>query len=654
MDEAIKVHLMKDEKIIETKDFEKPQNYNEFFENIIQGFNLKKKKSKVVLILVNEDDDEIAIKSQQDLVNNMDELREFKLVIVEDNIPERKISKSIAKNEDEDNSEENEKNNDIKNEEDKDDLKEGPNDIDDFDADEFRKEIESKLKIENIDINIEDDFIDVNYEQKLKEKTEKQYNDFKSKLENNINSKLNVKKQELQNGLNLQLSGLVNDCLSAHKNVYNSIGNLKDDFEKIHEQTNEMLLGLNDFKDIILSGQFPKLVQNKDPNQNQNNLSNVVPPNNMNNFHNPNPLNNIQDEIIEKIVFIKNKYNTKVDKKNAGFFTFDIEIKNAGQKAYKTLVVAKDDKRSSNDINFPENTDKKNICPNLTLDSDFIPDKIGKYPVTLGIQNPQPGQDYKIYLYIREKPDMKNLSEALEVNIHVNQVEDPNQNINEQINLIYQQFKDEYNNLEEIATEVEVKQQIKNQKLDMDKVKNWINIKKQEYEDQQKRIEAENIYNQLVPEMGIDMNKDELINIIINEHNNDIARVRSWMNNKRAEDVYNKLKNECDFTKQDKEDIKERIIELGFNDYRIKEEYKKQEIPVPQPVNNDQDNGPGNDGGEAANENDEAVNKLYEELDEEYGISGFKDEDEDKDKIRELNLNRDLIVKWIEESLLNN
>ena len=45
---------------------------------------------------------------------------------------------------------------------------------------------------------------------------------------------------------------------------------------------------------------------------------------------------------------------------------------------------------------------------------------------------------------------------------------------------------------------------------------------------------------------------------------------------------------------------------------------------------------------------------MFEELDEEYGISGFKDEDEVKEKIRELNLNREAIVKWIEESLLNN
>ena len=52
--------------------------------------------------------------------------------------------------------------------------------------------------------------------------------------------------------------------------------------------------------------------------------------------------------------------------------------------------------------------------------------------------------------------------------------------------------------------------------------------------------------------------------------------------------------------------------------------------------------------------NKESVDKLYEELDEEYGISGFKDEDEVKEKIREMNFNRKEIVKWMEQALLNN
>ena len=48
---------------------------------------------------------------------------------------------------------------------------------------------------------------------------------------------------------------------------------------------------------------------------------------------------------------------------------------------------------------------------------------------------------------------------------------------------------------------------------------------------------------------------------------------------------------------------------------------------------------------------------MFAELDEEYEISGFIDKDEVKEKIRELHLDRDKIVRWIKElaeSLLNN
>ena len=45
---------------------------------------------------------------------------------------------------------------------------------------------------------------------------------------------------------------------------------------------------------------------------------------------------------------------------------------------------------------------------------------------------------------------------------------------------------------------------------------------------------------------------------------------------------------------------------------------------------------------------------MFEELDDEYGVSGFKDDDEVKEKIRELHLDRVKIARWIEESLLNN
>ena len=194
------------------------------------------------------------------------------------------------------------------------------------------------------------------------------------------------------------------------------------------------------------------------------------------------------------------------------------------------------------------------------------------------------------------------------------------------------------------------KQQIKANNNDINKVKNWIQSKAQEYQEQLKNQQIESIYNGLAAEIG-DMNieKNEIIDIIKNE-NYDMGRIKERINKKKAENIYNKLKDECDFDGKDNDEIINKIIELNFNEDEIKEQYKKER----QGGDDNRDNNVGGGDAAAGGEDNEEIDKMFEELDEEYGISGFKDEDEVKEKIRELNLNRDAIVKWIEESLLNN
>ena len=51
--------------------------------------------------------------------------------------------------------------------------------------------------------------------------------------------------------------------------------------------------------------------------------------------------------------------------------------------------------------------------------------------------------------------------------------------------------------------------------------------------------------------------------------------------------------------------------------------------------------------------NEELVDQLYQELEDEYGISGFISEKDAKDKIRELKYDREKINEWIENTLIN-
>ena len=50
---------------------------------------------------------------------------------------------------------------------------------------------------------------------------------------------------------------------------------------------------------------------------------------------------------------------------------------------------------------------------------------------------------------------------------------------------------------------------------------------------------------------------------------------------------------------------------------------------------------------------EEEVNKIYQELEDDYAISGFIEEEAAKDEIRRLNLDREAINKWIENTLIN-
>ena len=49
---------------------------------------------------------------------------------------------------------------------------------------------------------------------------------------------------------------------------------------------------------------------------------------------------------------------------------------------------------------------------------------------------------------------------------------------------------------------------------------------------------------------------------------------------------------------------------------------------------------------------EEEVNKIYQELDEGYSISGFIEEEEAKKQIRKLNLDREAIIDWVENTLI--
>ena len=84
-------------------------------------------------------------------------------------------------------------------------------------------------------------------------------------------------------------------------------------------------------------------------------------------------------------------------------------------------------------------------------------------------------------------------------------------------------------------------------------------------------------------------------------------------------------------------------LKLSFNDIANEEDKTngKIEISVIQKDQNDK------------NEDNDKTNQLYEELENEYGLSHFVDKNIIKNKIRELNFNNKLIEAWAKDRLLN-
>ena len=84
-------------------------------------------------------------------------------------------------------------------------------------------------------------------------------------------------------------------------------------------------------------------------------------------------------------------------------------------------------------------------------------------------------------------------------------------------------------------------------------------------------------------------------------------------------------------------------LKLSFNDIANEEDKTNGKIEI-SVLQKDQDD---------KNKDNDKTNQLYEELENEYGLSHFVDKNIIKNKIRELNFNNKLIEAWAKDRLLN-
>ena len=391
--------------------------------------------------------------------------------------------------------------------------------------------------------------------------------------------------------------------------------------EKIKEKDNE----IKKLNDIInqLRQEIPKQLNNNDKNEKiDEKEKHVVKPviNYIKKKKNKklNVPTQIEDNSI-KIQFDSKKVDKEIDIKNSKFFTIDnIIIKNIGNSSYKNLYLIKDEITSSKDINFSFNS---NVIDKfeLPLKEELKPNDTYSATTLLSITNAKHEQKYKMVFYVREKGADKNLSEAFEINIKIIDFE---QERNVKANKIYEEIKKEYPKNEQLLNKNEIINKLLNNNFNKNEIKNEINNK----------IKALKIYDDLRLYYKNHIDRNEALNIII-EKNFDKKKIKEFIDGKErrieAERIYNKLIkfDDVDFSGLSKDEILNKIqSELSLDEVVVRNFFTKDKVKV---------------------------KEIYDEIEEDYGISGFIDEEKAKDKIRELKCNKGKIYEWVENALFN-
>ena len=476
---------------------------------------------------------------------------------------------------------------------------------DDFD---LEKVFENQIKIDEINIDniFKDIFDEQGYAEKINTEKNKFKETFRKNLELNINDIINKKQKDIENEINLKLSSLSNSFTKEQKNMKNIMYDIKDDIVKIKDETFDMSLAIKDLCEII-----QKMQNHIDMLENKGKL-NIK----------------LDKERIDKIIDIKDTKFFNID---------DIKIKNIGNFSYRNLCFIIDENNSSNEIRFFGNSkyDKKH---DFTMNGEFKKNDMQNVTISLNIKNPQPEKTYTLILYIREKGKEENLSKPLTILVKINKFEDPIQKKQIIAKQIYEELIKEFPNYYNLINKEEIFNRVINNNFNIEEYKKSINEQIKKIEKKQINEKAEQIYNQL-DFKNFDIDKNEIIALII-ELKFDKEKIQNIINEKikkneieKAEIIYEKLSQleDIDISKYNKNEVIGKIIEVNFNIEKLRDIYRKEIKKV-----------------------DERADKIYKEVDEEYGVSSFMDEQVVKAKIKELNYNKELICQWIEEQLFNN
>ena len=401
------------------------KDYNKFISELTKVFSIP--KNKIILMALTNDDDEVAINDQDDLVSNMEETKEFIIIMEEGSVKIKSDKKPNKKEKDGNDSE----NDDIKNDKNDNNNNKDGNEKGDEDEDE------EYLKIININVNLEiseqeietimnsakmpeiddiNDNIEFNIE-KYKEELNNMNNtgigNFKKNFETNINSIIKEKSNIIKNNISQLVLRTQKEQEQKLASIDEETTLVKKDFDEIIKNTSDMNNALGDLK-FRLTGEKNEFSELQLENQNdfEGGANDMILQEGDDELKNEDKMIKFEEEEIKQDISIK----------KATFFEIEnIKIFNIGNKEFKNLFFEIDTNNSSKDLVFYENT-KNNTSHKLSMDGPLQINGSLNNIVTFYIKNPKI-QEYTITIYAREKSNGENLSSPLKINIKL--IEDP-------------------------------------------------------------------------------------------------------------------------------------------------------------------------------------------------------------------------------------
>jgi len=396
---------------------------------------------------------------------------------------------------------------------------------------EFRNDNEFKGKKNEIN-NIMDSFDEINiayklvndvldnqaYEKKLKSENLKMTNNFKKNLEKSIDNSLKQSQKFLQKEINSKFNNFTDNFLKAQRKTKNLLLDFNNELVEIKDKIKDMDSQLNKFKKIKVNGY---------------NMFDGI---------------EFEQKCIEKTINIKDSNH---------FFINDLKIFNTSKKSYKKLCFIKDEKNSSNEISFFNNSKKINEYE-LKINDELEPNNSMKINIPLFITNAQLGKIYKMRIYVIEQD--RYISSPFDIIITINKEVGNKKEIKKDIN----------NKINKKEIVIEKAEKIYN-KLDL---KNTNNDK----EEKISIIKARELYNEFRNSNELDFSKykeEEIINKII-ELKFDTNNIKKYFiideSEKKLGEIYAEFEKDYQVSNYiDEEVLKNKISELNFDKNKINE-----------------------------------------------------------------------------------